>query len=110
MSTVLLERRGPAAWITLNRPDKLNAMNEELVRELRLVLTKVEADDEVKVVVLTGAGQPIIADSSALASHRELSAGPYSSNGENSPHPAGPCSSAPARTVMPRNLVRSGIA
>jgi enoyl-CoA hydratase/carnithine racemase len=57
MSTVLLERRGPAAWITLNRPEKLNAMNEELVRELRQTLTSVEGDDEVKVVVLTGAGR-----------------------------------------------------
>jgi enoyl-CoA hydratase len=57
MSTVLLERRGPAAWITLNRPEKLNAMNEDLVRELRKTLTAVEADDEVKVVVLTGAGR-----------------------------------------------------
>jgi enoyl-CoA hydratase/carnithine racemase len=57
MSTVLLERRGPAAWITLNRPEKLNAMNEELVRELRQTLTAVEGDDEVKVVVLTGAGR-----------------------------------------------------
>ena len=37
-------------------------------------------------------------------------AGPYSANGENSPQPAGPCSSAPSRTVMPRNRLRSGIA
>ena len=56
-ATVLLERRGPAAWITLNRPDKLNAMNVELVRELARCLREVEADDEVKVVVLTGAGR-----------------------------------------------------
>ena len=54
---VLLERRGPAAWITLNRPDKLNAMNGEVVRELSARLREVEADDTVKVVVLTGAGR-----------------------------------------------------
>jgi enoyl-CoA hydratase len=57
MSTVLLERRGPAAWITLNRPEKLNAMNGDLVHALRARLTEVEQDDEVKVVVLTGAGR-----------------------------------------------------
>jgi enoyl-CoA hydratase len=54
---VLFEKRGPAAWITLNRPDKLNAMNGELVRELGARLSEVEADDDVKVVVLTGAGR-----------------------------------------------------
>jgi enoyl-CoA hydratase len=54
---VLFERRGPAAWITLNRPDKLNAMNGELVRELRARLREVEEDEAVKVVVLTGAGR-----------------------------------------------------
>jgi enoyl-CoA hydratase len=54
---VLFERRGPAAWITLNRPDKLNAMNAEVVRELGRRLSEVEEDDTVKVVVLTGAGR-----------------------------------------------------
>jgi enoyl-CoA hydratase len=54
---VLVERRGPAAWITLNRPHKLNALNSELVGELRRRLREVADDDAVKVVVLTGAGR-----------------------------------------------------
>ena len=54
---VLLERRGPAAWITLNRPHKLNALSVELVRSLRALIREVEADETVKVVVLTGAGR-----------------------------------------------------
>jgi len=54
---VLLEKRGPAAWITLNRPDKLNAMDGDVVRQLGDRLREVEADDAVKVVVLTGAGR-----------------------------------------------------
>ena len=58
----------------------------------------------------TGAGQPVTAASMAQASQRAHSRGPYSANGENSPHPAGPSISAPSRTVMPRNLVRIGIA
>ena len=57
IDAVLLERRGPAAWLTLNRPDKLNAMNGEMVRELRDQLAAIEGDDSVKVVVLTGAGR-----------------------------------------------------
>ena len=55
--TVLLQRRGPVAWITMNRPEKLNALNGEVVRELRRRLREVQNDDEVKVVVLTGAGR-----------------------------------------------------
>jgi enoyl-CoA hydratase/carnithine racemase len=54
---VLLERRGPAAWITMNRPEKLNALNGEVVRELRRRLREVQEDDSVKLVVLTGAGR-----------------------------------------------------
>jgi enoyl-CoA hydratase len=54
---VLLERRGPAAWLTLNRPDKLNAMNGQMVRELRERLAAIELDETVKVVVVTGAGK-----------------------------------------------------
>ena len=54
---VLYERRGPAAWITLNRPEKLNALSVELVRELRAAIRRAAGDDEVKVAVVTGAGR-----------------------------------------------------
>ena len=53
---LLVERRGPAAWLTLNRPDKMNALNAELLAALESALDQIAADDEVKVVVLTGAG------------------------------------------------------
>jgi enoyl-CoA hydratase len=53
---VLFERRGPAVWLTLNRPEKLNAMDHLLVAELDGHLREIEEDDAVKVVVLTGAG------------------------------------------------------
>jgi enoyl-CoA hydratase len=55
--TVLYECRGPAAWITLNRPDKLNAMNGDVVRSLHEAMNRAERDDDVKVVVVTGAGR-----------------------------------------------------
>ncbi len=41
----------------MNRPEKLNALNGEMVRELRRRIREVQDDDEVKVVVLTGAGR-----------------------------------------------------
>ncbi|HEX7298827.1 MAG TPA: enoyl-CoA hydratase/isomerase family protein [Solirubrobacteraceae bacterium] len=50
-------RRGAAGWITLNRPDKLNAMSHALVDELADVLRRAEADDDARVVVVTGAGR-----------------------------------------------------
>ena len=52
----------------------------------------------------------MVAASIAQASQRADSRGPYSANGENSPHPAGPSISAPSRTVMPRNRVGIGMA
>jgi enoyl-CoA hydratase len=54
---VLYEARGPAAWITLNRPEKLNALNRAVVDGLRESLRRAVADDGVKVVVVTGAGR-----------------------------------------------------
>jgi enoyl-CoA hydratase len=54
---VQYERRGPAAWVTLNRPEKLNAINRDVVRGLQAALTEAVRDDEVKVVVLSGAGR-----------------------------------------------------
>jgi enoyl-CoA hydratase len=47
---------GPAARITLNRPEKLNALSYSLVDALRGALARAAGDDEVKVVVLSGAG------------------------------------------------------
>ena len=55
---VLYERRGPSAWITLNRPEKLNAISHELRDALSAALDAGAADDdEVRVVVLTGAAR-----------------------------------------------------
>ena len=55
--TVLYEVRGPAAWITLNRPDKLNAIDASVIEGLHDALAQADADDEVKVVVLAGSGR-----------------------------------------------------
>jgi enoyl-CoA hydratase/carnithine racemase len=50
------ERRGSAAVLTFNRPDKLNALSTEMLEALEAALDRVEADESVRVVVLTGAG------------------------------------------------------
>lgn len=56
--TLLVERRDDAiAVLTLNRPDKLNALNAELRQALMDALAELAEDDEVKVVVIHGAGE-----------------------------------------------------
>ena len=52
--TILFEKKGAVALITLNRPEALNALNGELMDELTAALTSVEADDNIGVTVLTG--------------------------------------------------------
>lgn len=57
MSDVLLrERRGGVEILTLNRPEKRNALNRELLEALRSAFEEIEADDDVRCVVLTAAG------------------------------------------------------
>jgi len=60
--TVLLERH-PAGYavLTLNRPDKLNALSMELRRELVAALEELRRDPAVRVLVLTGAGRAFCA-------------------------------------------------
>ena len=59
--TILLYRTGPAATIVLNRPDRMNACSEALLRDLIDVLTDVAADDGVRAVMLTGSGRAFCA-------------------------------------------------
>ena len=55
--TVLIEREGRVAILTIHRPDKLNALNEEVRVELLAALAAIEIDDAVGVVVITGSGE-----------------------------------------------------
>ncbi len=57
MTLVEHERQGSSAWLTLNRPSKLNALSDELVHDLRRALAEVARDDDIKVLLLRGAGR-----------------------------------------------------
>ena len=54
---VLPERHGAVALLTLNRPDKLNAINEPVIRALDAALDAAEADESVRAIVVAGAGR-----------------------------------------------------
>ncbi len=53
---LILEKEENIALITINRPKVLNALNADLLKELEAVMDEVEKDQEVRVVIITGAG------------------------------------------------------
>jgi enoyl-CoA hydratase len=55
--TILYDKKGNVGWITLNRPEVLNAQNEQLRSELSDALQSIGRDDDVHAVVITGAGE-----------------------------------------------------
>ena len=61
MAFVDLEQRGSIGILTMNRPEALNALNDQVLRDLDAALDAVEANDEILVVILTGAGRSFVA-------------------------------------------------
>jgi enoyl-CoA hydratase/carnithine racemase len=55
--TILYETNGPLCYITLNRPDKLNAANDTMVKELDDAFFEFDADERLQVAILRGAGR-----------------------------------------------------
>lgn len=68
--TVLLEISDGVAVVTLNRPDKMNALNTSLKKRFREVFESLASDDSVKVVVLTGKGRAFCAGADLSEVHR----------------------------------------
>ncbi|NLC77335.1 MAG: enoyl-CoA hydratase/isomerase family protein [Clostridia bacterium] len=55
--TVILNKEDGIAVLTLNRPDKLNAVNMQMREEILGILAELEADPEIRVLIVTGAGR-----------------------------------------------------
>lgn len=55
--TVILEKKDSVGVLTMNRPDKMNALNKTMELELVAALDTVDRDDDIRVLVLTGAGK-----------------------------------------------------
>src|SRR6185312_1531363 len=60
-NTVLVEKRGAVTLVTLNRPQALNALNSEVLKELIEVFAAYDADDSQRCLVLTGSGEKAFA-------------------------------------------------
>jgi len=75
MSTVItLERSNGIAIVTLNRPDKLNALNAEVLDALNDAFTSLASDDDVRAVVVTGAGPKAFAAGADISELHEQDA------------------------------------
>ena len=79
--TLLFDLRDQVAHVTLNRPDKLNALNSSMIEELRAAAAAIEADSQIRAVLLTGAGRGFC--SGADLTHDDLQQNSGRSAGEN---------------------------
>jgi enoyl-CoA hydratase len=70
--TLLYQKKDGIATVTLNRPDKLNALNSTVYKELYQVFEAIEDDAEVRVVVLTGSGEKAFAAGTDVAEMQNM--------------------------------------
>ena len=83
---LLFEKKNQIAYITLNRPKVLNALNMAVMEELREAFAAVKDDAEVRVVILTGSGEKAFvagADIGELSVHNPVSAKEYTHKGQS---------------------------
>lgn len=57
METIQVIRQSGVGWLKLNRPEKLNALNETLLHEMKTAVDELEQDDAVRVIVMLGEGR-----------------------------------------------------
>src|SRR3954471_11692319 len=80
------EAKNKIAYVTINRPEKLNALNMAVMEELRTAFTAAKDDKEIRVVILTGEGQKAFvagADIGELSKHNTISAKEYTHKGQS---------------------------
>lgn len=79
--TVLVRVDGAVGWITLNDPDRLNAVDEGMLRAVTTAMTSLDIDESVRVVALTGAGRGFCSGAN-LARGGEVDTGTLEAAGE----------------------------
>jgi len=70
--TILVEKKNHLAILSFNRPEKLNAIDVQVKREVSQALIELEADDDVRVVIMTGAGRAFSSGYDITAPESEL--------------------------------------
>lgn len=70
--TITIDRAGAVATVTLNRPAVLNALSAELIGELLGALTELEAEPELRAVILTGSGEKAFAAGADIAEFKAI--------------------------------------
>ncbi len=84
--TLSLELDGATAFVTINRPDKLNALSANVLDDLRHLITDLRVRDDVRAIVLTGAGEKAFvagADIAELAALNDVELGrEFAQNGQ----------------------------
>jgi enoyl-CoA hydratase len=73
MSNILQEVKENILYLTINRPDKLNALNRETIAELGEAIRKADENNEVKVIILTGAGEKAFVAGADIAEFHKYS-------------------------------------
>jgi 2-(1,2-epoxy-1,2-dihydrophenyl)acetyl-CoA isomerase len=79
--TLLFERREDIAHVTLNRPDRLNALNRALITDLRAAAAAIDSDHDIRAVVLTASGRAFCSGADLIGD--DLLGDPKRSRGEN---------------------------
>ena len=84
-TTIRYEKKEGYALITLNRPDKLNALNNQLFTELDQAITAIELDRDIRAVLITGEGKAFAAGADIKELHEsdERSGKHFSEHGSN---------------------------
>ena len=83
---ILLEKKNSIAYVTVNRPKVLNALNMATMEDLRAAFHDIKNDAAIRVVILTGSGEKAFiagADIAELAKHDAVSGKEYTHRGQN---------------------------
>lgn len=84
-TNILLETNNNIATITINRPNKLNALNKETIQELHEAFKEADSDKAIKVIIVTGSGEKAFvagADISEFADFDEKNGGKLAAKGQ----------------------------